>query len=145
MPVSWVAARLRWLGSLPVVILVACVASLVVPTMLSLAEQHWSTDDGAHVPLILVTGVWLIWRERESIHFRPGSISSWWLLFLAPLLLMYAYGRAFGMLGTESAALYGALVLLAVFYWGTEVMRRLWFAIVYLASSSSRLTDWSPS
>jgi exosortase len=119
--------------NLRVTILIAGIAALVIPTLLSLAKQHWSTSNGVHVPLILVTGIWLIWRDRANIHFGPGSISNWWLALLAPLLLIYAYGRAFGLLGTESAALYLVLVLLALFYWGPQVMGRLWFAIGYLA------------
>lgn len=109
------------------------IAALVVPTLLSLAAQHWSTSNGAHGPLILVSGVWLIWREREWLSFKPGSISDAWLLLLVPLLLLYAYGRGFQLLGTESAALYGVLLLLGFYYWGPAAMRRLWFALLYLA------------
>jgi exosortase len=32
----------------------------------------------------------------------------------------------------ETSALYAILILLGFYYWGPEVMRRLWFAILYL-------------
>ncbi len=113
-------------------VLILGVAALTIPTLLSLAGVHWSTSNGAHGPLILVSGLWLIWRERDAIRFRPGGISGAWLLLLAPLLLVYGYGRGFQLLGTESAALYGILVLLGFYYWGPALMRRLWFAVLYL-------------
>lgn len=114
-------------------VLVLGIAALVIPTLLSLARQHWSTSNGAHAPLILVSGAWLIWREREWLAFKPGSIGGAWLLLLVPLLTLYAYGRGFQLLGTESAALYGILLLLGFYYWGPAAMRRLWFAVLYLA------------
>ena len=109
------------------------VAALVVPTLVSLARDYWSTDNGVHGPLILVSGAWLVWREREVIHYRPGSISGWWLIgALPPLLLLYAYGRLFSVLVVETGALYAILILLGLYYWGARVMRRLWFAVLYL-------------
>lgn len=121
-------ARLNW----PVLLPVLGLSVLVLPTIMSLAVQHWSTSNGAHAPLILVSGLWLIWREREQIKLRPNSISTWWLALLAPLLLLYAYGRTFGLLGTESASVYGVLILLGFYYWGPTVMLRLWFPVLYL-------------
>ena len=107
-------------------------AALVVPTLFSLASQHWSTENGAHGPLILISGLWLFWREGERIKVRPGSIARGWLLLLAPLLLLYAYGRLFGLLGTETASLYLILLLLGFYYLGPAIMRSLWFAVLYM-------------
>lgn len=113
-------------------VLLAGLAAVTLPTLFSLGRYHWSTEDGAHGPLILISGVWLIWRERESIRFRPGSIPNGWLALLAPLLMVYAYARSINMLGMETFCLYLMLVLLGFFYWGPAVMRRLWFAVLYL-------------
>lgn len=107
------------------------VAALAVPSVITLGQIHWSTDNGAHGPLILVSALWLFWRERAAITWRPGSISSAWLLLLAPLLFTYFVGRSLGMVGTETAALYLVLVLLGFFYWGKATMRRIWFAVLY--------------
>lgn len=110
------------------------IAALVLPTLWSLAGEYWSTDNGAHGPIILLTGAWLVWRERQRIRFRPGSISASWLVaLLPPLLALYVYGRVFSVLFLESSALYLTLVLLAFFYWGVPIMRRIWFAVLYLA------------
>jgi exosortase len=114
-------------------VLVLGIAALVVPTLYSLATSYWSTTNGAHGPILLVSGLWLIARERGSIRFRPRSTSPAWLaFFLPPLLILYAFARTFGILTLESAALYAVLVLLAFYYWGPASVRRLWFAIAYL-------------
>jgi exosortase len=108
-------------------------AALVVPTLISLAQGHWSTDNGAHGPIILVTGAWLFWRERQELQLRPGAISGMWLVaLLPPLLVMYVYSRIFGVLFLESASLYCTLVLLGFYYLGPQTMGRLWFAVLYL-------------
>jgi exosortase len=124
-----------WALRLPMhmVVLLIGVAVLLIPTLVSLGSEYWTTDNGVHGPLILVSGAWLIWRERAAIHVRPGSIAVAWLVaFLPPLLLAYAYGRVFDVLPIESAALYAILLLLGLYYWGPRLMRRLWFAVLYL-------------
>ena len=108
--------------------------ALAVPTLVNLGRYYWSTDNGAHGPIILVSGLWLLIWRNEELRFRPGSISAGWLLLGLPLLLLLTlYGRAFGMLGIESAAVYLLLLLLACFYWGPGTVRRHWVAFVYLA------------
>ena len=128
------AARSTLRLSLHLSVLLLGIAALLLPTLVALAREYWSTDNGVHGPLILVSGAWLIWRERDRIRFRPGSIGLGWLVpILALLLSVYAYGRIFGVLPIETAALYAILVLLGFYYWGSKVMRRLWFALLYLA------------
>lgn len=128
-------AAVTWLLRLPLHLaaLLFGIAALVVPTLVSLGREYWSTDNGVHGPLILASGVWLVWRDCERIRLRPGSIGLGWLLgFLPLLLLVYAYGRIFGVLPLETMALYAILILLGLYYWGLRAMRRLWFAILYL-------------
>jgi exosortase len=115
----------------PMFAVAAGVAALLIPTLATLATTYWSTENGAQGPLILVSSLWLFWRERPVIDWRPGSISNLWLLLIPPLLLIYVGGRSLDMLGTETGALYLLLVLLGFFYWGPATMRRLWFAVLY--------------
>ena len=113
-------------------IVLAGVLALVLPTLLNLARHHWSTSDGAHGPIILVSGLWLLLRDRRHLSFSPGSTSGVWLLPGIPLLLIALYGRGFSLLGVESAAVYVTLILLASYYWGLPAIRRNWVAIAYL-------------
>jgi exosortase len=109
-------------------------AALIVPTLVSVAQQHWSKEDGAHGPLILATGLWLVWRSRSQVFERARPSHNWgWVLALLPLLLVYAFSRAYNILFVETASLYATLVLLGYCYWGAAAMRLLWFPILYLA------------
>jgi len=107
-------------------------AAIVLPTLFSLATNYWSTSNGAQGPIILVSAIWLLWREREHIALRPGSISLAWLIALIPpLLVLYVYARVFSVLTLESLVVYAMLVLLAFYYWGRATMRLEWFAVLY--------------
>lgn len=110
------------------------IAALALPTLIDLAQQVWTTDAGTHGVIVLFTGLWLIVQERGAITGlkRPGSFG----LFLAtmlPALAIYIFGRAFGYLFIEVTALFGALLSLGYLYYGTAVLRHLWFPILYLA------------
>jgi exosortase len=127
------APRRLFAGGLSSGLVVALgILAIALPTFFSLARQHWSTDDGVHGPIILATGAWLLWRERATIlaEARPGP--AWALALLIPVLLVYAFGRAYNILFLETGSLYVALVLLAWIYWGAAVLRKIWFPILYL-------------
>ncbi|HVF84270.1 MAG TPA: exosortase [Sphingomicrobium sp.] len=118
----------------PLLLLLAGIVALAVPTLTSLAREYWGTDNGVHGPLLLVSGVWLIWRSRSILRVRADLPAVGWLLLaLVPLLVIYVYGRAMSVLFVESFALYLLLVTLAFYYWGPQVMRQLWFPALYLA------------
>ncbi len=105
---------------------------LVIPVIADMARYYWSTPGGAQGPLVLVSAIWLIWRERAAFHFAPPAIPSRWLALLAPLLLLYLFGRSLRLVGTETACAYVTLLFLGCFYFGPATMRRLWFTWVYL-------------
>lgn len=119
---------------LPRIVMLIGIASVVVPTLVSLATDYWSTDNGVHGPVLLATGAWLLWRERTFIeaNARPER-SAWPLLAIIPLVLVYLYGRAFHILTAETVALYLMLAMIAFAAWGAAVMRHLWFPALYLA------------
>jgi exosortase len=130
---QWPAARrerLPW----PLIVVLVGTAALVIPTLLSLAREYWSTDNGVHGPLLLATGAWLVWRSRGVIRLRPLPRPLGKLLpALAVLLPLYVYGRAMGVLTAETVALYLLLLALAFHYWGGGVLRQIWFPVLYLA------------
>ena len=37
--------------------------ALVVPTLVRLASEVWSTEEGAHGPIVLASGLWLLWHK----------------------------------------------------------------------------------
>lgn len=132
-PIDWRrASSTNWaLSNWP---LVLGLLVLAVPALIDIAQQSWSTEAGAHGPLVLATGGWLIWRQREeyiALAMRGSLITT--LLILLPSLIIYCFGRAFDYLFLEAAGLYGAGA--AAFYdrVGGRALRRLWFPLLYMA------------
>ncbi len=108
-------------------------AVLIIPTLIVLARENWTTEAGIQGPIILATGLWLFFSQKEVLreHRRPGS-----MLVALPVGLFgataYIAGQAFGFLVIQV----GATILIGevIFYlfYGAEVCRRLWFALLYL-------------
>jgi exosortase len=102
--------------------------------MYQVATQTWTTEQGGHGPLVLVTGLWAVWRELKgkSVERHPGKLS-----IGVPCLLLtlsaFILTRITGVLEIESFAMYGALISAAYILFGGVVMRAIWFPLVYLA------------
>lgn len=108
-------------------------AALALPTMASVARDSWSTEQGAHGPIVLATGIWLLmrqWRAGMAIA-RPGRA---WIgaLCLIPALALYAFARVTNIVEIEGFAMYGALVSVLYLAAGGAVLRLLWFPLVYM-------------
>jgi exosortase B len=118
---------------IPVILLALGLLSIAVPTFLSMAGEAWSREDGIHGPIVLATGVWLIWRRWDEIlkAARPGSTI---LVFAALVLALIAYlfGRAFDFLSIEVFAMLGIGLAIAYSFVGLRVLQALWFPIFYL-------------
>jgi exosortase len=121
---SWVA---RW------PLLVGFVA-LGISTVATLGKQVWTREQGAHGPIILATGAWLLWRQAETIK-RQAQPAPFWpaLLALTVALPLFVFGRAFDFISLETLGLY--LVGLAMFYatFGFRALWKSWFPFFYLA------------
>jgi len=109
-------------------------ASLIIPTLVSVARESWSTEQGAHGPVVLATGIWLTLRMRPAFLslVRPGSaiLST---IGLIVTLAVYAVGRISGTTEMEGFALYGTMVVVTYACIGLQAMRVLWFPILYFA------------
>lgn len=108
-------------------------AALALPTLVNVAQQSWSTEQGAHGPIVLITGLWLIsrnWQAARAVA-RPGSPALTAVL-LALLLPLYAFARITDIVEIEGAAMYGSLLVAAYGLWGGAALRQLWFPLVYL-------------
>ena len=109
------------------------VLAIFVPTIASLGAGPWSTEAGVHGPLVLATGIWLIFRRSDEIRAaaRPGALGP----AVAAILVAaagYAFGRAFDFISLEVAAMLLAFGAVAYSFFGGAVLRMMWFPIVYL-------------
>ena len=127
-------AALRLPFALPDLPLWIGLAALGVPTLISLAHETWSKESGAHGPIVLAVGAWLLIKEFPSARalVRPGSLALT-LAGLAFSLLLYVFGRALAFIPIEAAGLYGAGVCILYSQIGLRALLKLWFPVVYLA------------
>jgi exosortase B len=110
------------------------IAAITVPTFVSLARGPWSLESGVHGPIVVATGLWLVFRRLPELEgkFVPGHV---WptALMLAVAVPLYIFGRAFDFISIEVAAWLLALVAVAYAYAGGAILRSMWFPIFYLA------------
>ena len=126
-------ARLR-LPSLVQIFLILGAAALVLPTLFDVARFNWTTEQGGHGPIVLATGLWLLFRGIKvgGAERKPGNIVVA-ALMLVPMLIIYMLARITGILEIEALAMYGALIAGAYLLFGGAVIRSIWFPLVYLA------------
>jgi len=120
-----------WLAAWPLLI---GYALLLGPTLASLGKQVWTTEAGAHGPIVLFTGIWLLAREAASFRElgRPGSLVGT-LALLIPSLGAYAFARAFDYISVEVAGLYGVGLALLYLRFGRAPLLKCWFPLFYLS------------
>jgi exosortase len=118
-------------------------AALAVPAAASLGTEIWSSDAGAHGPLVIATGGWLLWRQRSELQAR-GRLGSIWIVCLAlvPALAMYIAGEAFDFITLEALGLYiaGGAIFYSLF--GARELARNWFIFVYLLFAVPPPRSW---
>ncbi|HEY0648188.1 MAG TPA: exosortase V [Phenylobacterium sp.] len=119
--------------SLGALVLGLVALAVVAPTMYRLGTQVWSKEFGAHGPIVLATGAWLLWRRFPAMS-AEGTNGNAFLTFAiaAASLAIYVFGRAYDLLSLEAGGLYG--FGLAVLYdrFGLQTMLKNWFPIFYL-------------
>jgi exosortase len=106
---------------------------LAIPTFITLGKQVWSTEAGAHGPIVLATGIWILSRRFDELRSeaRPGMP---WLtaVMLAGALAFYVFGHAYDFISLEVAGLYGVCLSFLHAYVGLRAMIRIWFPLLYL-------------
>jgi exosortase len=109
-------------------------AVLAVPTIMALGKQVWTTEAGAHGPIVLAVGAWLLVRDLAATKpiARSGSLVLT-LLGLVFSLAFYVFGRAFDFISLEVAGLYGAGVCVLYSRVGIRALLHMWFPVAYLA------------
>ncbi|MBC2668136.1 exosortase V [Novosphingobium piscinae] len=121
-------------GSLPAALVFAAGALvLAAPTLAFVARESWSTEQGAHGPIVLATGLWLLLRllpQALTVAVQPPA---WRVMALFALVLpAYLLSRIAQVVELEGYFMYAALLVGIYGLVGTAAMRRLWFPLFYL-------------
>ncbi|MBB4011607.1 exosortase B [Niveibacterium umoris] len=109
---------------------------LYVPTFSDLLNGLWSTDQNAHGPIVLGVSMWFLWfKSRQlaadpSIQFDPAPYSGGIAIVVA--LAMYIVGRSQAVYLLEVGSLIPLLAGGVAVFFGTNVLRRIWFAFFFM-------------
>lgn len=119
-----VADAILWLG----------VLALVVPTMVFVARESWSGEQGAHGPIVLMTGLWLLWRKWPATRHLAAPPPAWKAtILIVPLLAVYALARVTQIVEVEGYVMYATAIAAAYAIFGGALLRKLAFPLIYLA------------
>ena len=120
--------------SLPALIVLALgAAAIALPTMISVAKESWSTEQGAHGPIVLLTGVWLLFRAwKGSGPIAPPPV---WrpVALMVPILTLFVVARISQIVEIEGYLMYAVLLTAMYALVGGAMMRRLAFPLIYMA------------
>lgn len=115
------------------VVLLTCLAAFSIPTMMFVARASWSTEQGAHGPIVLFTGAWLaskLWPCARAAGERAPLLPV--AAAMGLLLPVYWISRVAGIVEVEGYAMYALLVATLYSMVGVPGLRLLWFPILYL-------------
>lgn len=120
----------RWIAEAPLII---GALALAVPTFMRLGSQVWSMEIGAHGPIVLATGAWLLWRKWGALTeaAKPGNPVLTSVVTVASLAI-YIFGRAYDFISLEAAGLYGFFLAVLHNRFGLAAMLKNWFPLFYL-------------
>jgi exosortase len=119
--------------SLEAIALLVGTLLVAVPTMVFVVDETWRGEEGAHGPIVLFTGLWLLWREwaQAKTAVLPAPPSRVFAL-LAACLPLWAFARITQIVEIEGYLMYATLLVVLYSVVGGRVMRLLWFPLLYL-------------
>ena len=123
-------AKWNWQSAILVLGLIA----FCVPTMQFVMQTSWAGEEGAHGPIVLATGLWLLAREWQGTRkvAQPAPMSIIWFL-LAVLVPLQIFARITQIVELEGYFMYFTILVVLYALIGSEAMRKLWFPLFYIA------------
>lgn len=106
---------------------------LYLPTLDSLFNGAWASEEQAHGPIILALSIWLIYRKWEEVLLvkqEAPHFSGWPLLVIG--LLLYLIGRSQGIMLFELGSLIWVCMGLVLIKFGAPALRMLWFPLFFM-------------
>jgi exosortase len=107
---------------------------VAIPTLIDEAQQSWPREAGTHEPIVLATGIWLLYHNGLDLRQARRNAGDWRANFLLVIgWLAYVIGRAYSLMALEGAAVFGLLVVLLYLFLGMAEVRKQAFPLFYLA------------
>lgn len=113
--------------------LLAGLALFVAPTMIFVIKQGWSGEEGAHGPIVLATGLWLLYQRWQVARpvARPAPLSHV-IILLCVLVPATFVTRVTSIIELEGYLMYATVLTVLYSMVGLEAMKRMWFPLFYL-------------
>lgn len=107
--------------------------AIIIPTMMFVSRESWSQETGAHGPIVLFTGLWLLrrrWLVAKPV-MKPAPTLP--ILLLASICLpLFLFARITQIVEIEGYLMY-SLVLIALYSLvGRAAMKLMWFPLFYM-------------
>jgi len=112
------------------------------PTVLSLIDGPWQTEQEGHGPLIIAASLWLVWQSRERLklaEISPAPVLGWIALLLGLALMFLA--RTQGVLTVEAFSIIPVITGCVLLSAGWPTLRVLAFPIGFLFFAVP-MPDW---
>jgi len=120
----------RWLPHIPIIVGLALIG---IPTMARLAKEVWTLEIGAHGPIVLATGIWILWRAWPTSEPAPnGARSALSMAGFVASLGIYVFGRAYDFISLEALGVYGFGLAYLYGRFGLSEILKIWFPLFYL-------------
>lgn len=128
-PSSWFSGW-NWQSA----ILVLGLLAFCVPTMQFVMQKSWAGEEGAHGPIVLATGLWLLVREWQDARrlAKPAPLTTVWLL-LAVLVPLQIFARITQIVELEGYFMYFTILVVLYALIGLDALRKMWFPLFYIA------------
>lgn len=115
-------------------ILVLGLVAFCFPTMKFVTQTSWSGEEGAHGPIVLATGLWLLAREWKYAQplAKSGSLMVAAIL-LAVMIPLQIFARITQIVELEGYFMYFAILVVLYALIGLDALKKLWFPLFYIA------------
>jgi exosortase len=109
------------------------IAAVIVPTMKDVARISWGTEQGAHGPIVVATGIWLLMRQWHLTDSKrqPAPLLPVLLLFV-PLLILYWLAAVTQIIEIQGYMMYGLVVVALYSLIGGRALIAVGFPLFYL-------------
>jgi exosortase B len=112
------------------------------PTIRSLIDGPWQTEQEGHGPLIIAASAWLVWQSRQKLKtavVAPAPVVGWSMLLFGLFTMFLA--RTQGVLTFEALSVLPVIVGCVLLLAGWPVLRILAFPIGFLFFAVP-MPDW---
>ena len=123
--------------------LILCVLIAYAPTVKSLIDGPWQTEQEGHGPLIIVASLWLVWQSRAKLAAivpKPAPLVGWAVLLFG-LIVMFLARLQQGLVTFETFSFIPVIIGCILILAGWHALRVLAFPLAFLFFAVP-MPDW---